>query len=100
MSAQPLDDRAIAARLSALAGWEARDGALAKTFEFDDFRSAFAWMGQIAEEAERAAHHPDWRNVYGTVEVRLSTHDAGGITELDFALAQFMDGAFDGRSAD
>jgi 4a-hydroxytetrahydrobiopterin dehydratase len=100
MTPQLLDDRAIAARLASLAGWEAHDGALAKTFEFENFRVAFAWMGQIAEQAERVGHHPDWRNVYGTVEVRLSTHDAGGVTELDFALAQFMNNAFSARSAD
>jgi 4a-hydroxytetrahydrobiopterin dehydratase len=52
---------------------------------------AFAWMGRVAEEAERLGHHPDWSNVYNRVLVSLWTHDRGGVTELDLALAHFME---------
>ena len=59
---------------------------------FRDFIEAFGWMTRVALVAERMDHHPEWPNVYSTVEVTLSTHDAGGVTELDVALAQLMDG--------
>ena len=74
-------------RLSGLPGWALVDGALYRQFEFKDFVQAFSFMTAAALVAEAKNHHPDWRNVYRTVEVRLSTHDAGGITELDFELA-------------
>jgi 4a-hydroxytetrahydrobiopterin dehydratase len=76
-------------------GWaevEGRD-ALAKTFTFKDFRQAFGWMAEVALVAEKMDHHPEWSNVYKTVEVTLSTHDAGGLTELDVKLAKAMDTA-------
>ncbi len=69
------------------------DNALSKTFLFADFAAAFAFMTRIASVAEQLNHHPDWRNVWNRVEVRLSTHDAGGITTLDFRLAAAMDEA-------
>jgi 4a-hydroxytetrahydrobiopterin dehydratase len=75
------------------AGWamaEDRD-ALTKTFRFKNFVTAFGWMTQVAIEAEKADHHPEWFNVYKTVDVTLSTHDAGGLTVLDVALATRMD---------
>ena len=77
-------------RLTGLPGWALVDGALFRRFEFKDFVQAFSFMTAAALIAEAKNHHPDWRNVYRTVEVRLSTHDAGGITELDFDLAQRM----------
>lgn len=73
------------------AAWRIEAGALQKTFTFPDFAAAFAFMTQVAAEAERMNHHPDWRNVWNRVDVRLNTHDAGGITELDFRLAAAMD---------
>ena len=73
--------------------WKATDGKLVKTFRFPDFVEAFAFMTQVALVAERLNHHPDWSNVYGTVRVMLSTHDAGGVTELDFELAAAMEAA-------
>lgn len=94
MSAPSLDARAISHRLATLPGWDLKQDAICKRFEFADFGAAFRWMTRIAEVAEGLAHHPDWRNVYNTVQVRLSTHDAGGVTELDFALAQSMDEIF------
>lgn len=75
------------------AGWkelEDRD-AIAKTFSFRNFSEAWGWMSRVALAAERANHHPEWRNVYRTVEVVLSSHDAGGLTDRDIQLANRMD---------
>ena len=87
-----------AARAEALAplkasGWtevEGRD-AITRTFTFANFVEAFGFMARAALEAEKMGHHPEWFNVYKTVEVTLSTHDAGGLTELDAKLAAKMD---------
>lgn len=78
--------------LSSLPGWELdADGkAIARTFEFRDFNGAFAFMTRVAMLAEKMDHHPDWSNVYRTVTVRLSTHDRGGVTELDIGMARQM----------
>jgi len=79
--------------LENLTGWsEATDGkAIRKVFEFRDFKQAFGFMSQAALKAEQMNHHPEWSNVYNKVDVTLSTHDAGGVTELDIQLAAFMD---------
>ncbi|MEO1469857.1 MAG: 4a-hydroxytetrahydrobiopterin dehydratase [Pseudomonadota bacterium] len=73
----------------AAAGWTAsEDGkAIDKTYRFADFRAAMAWMVRAAFEAEAMDHHPEWRNVYNRVEVRLTTHDTGGLSDRDIALA-------------
>lgn len=74
-------------------GWamvEGRD-AITKRYVFSDFNEAFGWMTRIALVAEHMNHHPEWFNVYKTVEVTLTTHDAGGISNLDVALASKMD---------
>jgi 4a-hydroxytetrahydrobiopterin dehydratase len=84
---QPLDDAEVARRLEALPAWERRGDRIVRTFHFPDFVRAFGWMTSAALVAEKQDHHPEWRNVYGTVEVELTTHDAGGITERDFRLA-------------
>jgi len=79
--------------LERLSGWSAvqdRD-AITRKFTFRDFRQAFAFMIRVAEVAEEMNHHPEWFNVYKTVEVTLSTHDAGGLTDLDVKLAEAMD---------
>ncbi len=75
------------------AGWAlARDGAaLHKTFEFKNFIEAFGFMTQAAITAEKMNHHPEWSNVYKTVEVTLTTHDTGGLSALDGSLAAAMD---------
>jgi 4a-hydroxytetrahydrobiopterin dehydratase len=65
--------------------------AIARKFTFGDFNEAFGFMTRAALVAERMDHHPEWFNVYRTVEVTLSTHDAGGVTELDVRLAEAMD---------
>ena len=89
-----LTDDAITARLPQHPGWEYRDGALHRTFQFPDFVRAFAFMTEVALHAEKLDHHPDWGNVYNRVTMALSTHDAGGVTDLDFALATHADEAF------
>ena len=77
------------AAIAQLDGWSlAQDGeAITKSFKFDDFSEAFAFMTRVALLAEKADHHPDWRNVWNRVEIVLSTHSAGGLTEKDIALA-------------
>jgi len=90
--AERLSGQARRTALSDLAGWaevEGRD-AIARTFTFKDFNAAFGFMTRVALVAEKNDHHPEWRNVYRTVEVVLSTHDAGGVTARDIALAKAM----------
>ncbi|HSZ53843.1 MAG TPA: 4a-hydroxytetrahydrobiopterin dehydratase [Caulobacteraceae bacterium] len=81
------------------AGWSklADRDALTKDFRFADFNAAFGWMTRIALAAEKLDHHPEWFNVYNRVEVTLATHDAGGVTELDVALARSMERAAAGE---
>lgn len=90
-----LTDAARATALAPLlaAGWQPVEGrdALAKRFVFRNFVEAFGWMTRVAIYAEKWNHHPEWFNVYKTVEVTLSTHDAGGLTELDVKLASKME---------
>ena len=76
-----------------LAGWSvAEEGdAIQKSFEFENFNEAFAFMTRVALKAEQMDHHPEWMNVYNRVKVRLTTHDADGVTALDVELAKFMD---------
>lgn len=76
-----------------LSGWTLNESgtALEKRFVFSDFNAAFAFMTRAAMAAERMNHHPDWSNVYNRVTVSLSTHDRGGVTELDIRLATLMD---------
>ncbi|MFO7855870.1 MAG: 4a-hydroxytetrahydrobiopterin dehydratase [Paracoccaceae bacterium] len=85
------DDRAAA--LAELDGWSVAEGreAIVKRFKFEDFAAAFGFMAGAALVAEKMDHHPEWSNVYNTVEVTLTTHDAGGVTPLDIALAKRMD---------
>src|SRR5690242_6041070 len=91
--AQKLDAAARKSALGRLKGWSevsGRDG-ITKKFVFKDFSEAFGFMTRAALAAEKMDHHPEWFNVYKTVEVTLSTHDAGGVTELDMKLAEAMD---------
>jgi 4a-hydroxytetrahydrobiopterin dehydratase len=76
---------------SATSPWTITGGKLHKEFEFDDFVGAFGFMTKAALVAESMDHHPEWFNVYKTVRVDLATHDAGGVTELDFSLASRME---------
>ncbi|HMK69904.1 MAG TPA: 4a-hydroxytetrahydrobiopterin dehydratase [Xanthobacteraceae bacterium] len=91
--AQKLSGAARSRALAHLNGWaevKARD-AISKKFVFADFNEAFGFMARVALAAEKLDHHPEWSNVYKTVEVTLATHDAGGLTELDVKLAEAMD---------
>ena len=91
--AQKLTSEARKAALAKLTGWTEVAGrdAIAKKFVFKDFSQAFGFMTRAALMAEKMDHHPEWSNVYKTVDVTLSTHDAGGVTELDVKLAEAMD---------
>ncbi|MEQ9315688.1 MAG: 4a-hydroxytetrahydrobiopterin dehydratase [Henriciella sp.] len=84
----------LQAALGKLQGWSAaKDGkhAITKTYKFADFSTAFGFMSAIATQAEKADHHPEWFNVYNKVEVTLTTHDAGGVTQKDIELGSKMD---------
>lgn len=72
-------------------GWELKDEKLQKSFKFTNFVEAFGFMTRIALEAEKMNHHPEWSNVYSNVTIKLSTHDAGGITDHDIKLAKIID---------
>jgi 4a-hydroxytetrahydrobiopterin dehydratase len=90
--AQRLSAEARKSALKGLSGWRDVDGreAIARTFVFKDFNEAFGFMCRAALVAEKLDHHPEWRNVYKTVEVVLATHDAGGVTARDIELANAM----------
>jgi len=81
------------AALARVPAWQEVSGrdAIARKFTFKDFNEAFGFMARAALVAEKMNHHPEWANVWRTVEVTLSTHDAGGLTELDIRLAEAMD---------
>jgi 4a-hydroxytetrahydrobiopterin dehydratase len=89
---QRLTAEARQSALKALSGWSELKGreAIGKTFVFKDFNEAFGFMARAALVAEKRDHHPEWSNVYKTVEVVLATHDAGGVTEKDVELARAM----------
>jgi 4a-hydroxytetrahydrobiopterin dehydratase len=88
-TALPSED--IESRLKLRAGWNLENDKLHRAFTFESFVEAFGFMSQIAILAEKMDHHPEWSNVYNRVEVYLTTHDASGISELDFELAEHMD---------
>jgi 4a-hydroxytetrahydrobiopterin dehydratase len=81
--------------LAARPAWSLRDGKLHRELTFADFSAAWGFMSRVALVAERMGHHPEWSNVYNRVVVDLSTHDAGGVTALDFELAAAIDAAAD-----
>ena len=93
MARQKMDSTEISEKLASVSGWEidAGETALSRTFKFADFSEAFGFMARAALVADKLDHHPEWKNVYSTVDVRLTTHDAGGLTDLDFKLAAAMD---------
>lgn len=89
---KPMDGDELRAALAELPDWR-RDGeGIARDFRFDDFVAAFSFMAAVALLAERADHHPEWSNVYNRVSIRLTTHDAGGLTRRDFDLASAING--------
>lgn len=85
--------KALEDGLKNLNGWvyDEPAGALRHAFKFKDFSEAFAFMSRVALAAEKAGHHPDWSNSYNSVTITLSTHDAGGLTDKDIALAKAID---------
>ncbi len=93
MTREPLDPNAVRDAMTGLSHWTlAEDGkSIGREFRFRDFGEAFGFMARVALAAEKMDHHPDWSNVYNRVDVRLNTHDADGLTELDFTLARKMD---------
>ncbi|SNT25039.1 pterin-4-alpha-carbinolamine dehydratase [Noviherbaspirillum humi] len=93
---EKLSAEAAAGLLASLPHWthDAQRGAIRRQYRFADFAQAFAFMTQIALTAEKRDHHPEWSNVYDRVDITLTTHDAGGLTQLDIDLARAADEAF------
>ena len=85
----------IEKHLEDLDGWEYKDDAIHTSFQFENFKEAFSVMTRIAFEAEAQQHHPDWCNVYNQLQITLSTHDAGGVTEKDFKMAHTIEDIVD-----
>ena len=88
-----LTDEEREAALAPLVEWQIVEDreAITRSYKFKDFNEAFGWMARVAMVAEKMDHHPEWANVYNSVKVTLSTHDAGGLTQLDVNLAIIMD---------
>ena len=91
LSAEAIDEALADLNRQAAQPWQLRDDTLARTFEFADFSEAFGFMARVALLAEKADHHPDWCNSYRRVEIHLTTHEAGGLTECDFTLARAIE---------
>ena len=91
MKPVPLTEAETAALAASLPQWRVADGALRRSFRFADFSAAWAFMSRVALLAERHDHHPEWSNVYNRVEIALTTHDAGGLSQRDIKLAQAID---------
>lgn len=83
-----LSTEAVTTRLAQLPGWTLQDDKLSRKFSFTDFIEAFGFMSRVALLAEKMNHHPEWSNVYNRVTIDLTTHDAGGISDRDFQLAE------------
>ena len=88
---RPLSHDEVAALVDTLDGWLLDDGSLRRQLVFDSFVQAFGFMAQVALIAERLDHHPNWSNVYNRVDLAITTHDAGGLTALDFEFARRVD---------
>jgi 4a-hydroxytetrahydrobiopterin dehydratase len=82
----------ITAAMADVPGWTLNGDGIDRSYKFKDFTQAFGFMARVALLAEKADHHPEWSNVYNRVEIRLTTHDAGGLSSRDFALARAIDG--------
>jgi len=88
---EPLDKETIEKKLLRFPDWEYFENAIHAEFEFDNFKDCFSAMSRIAFECEALNHHPDWTNVYNVLSISLSTHDAGGVTNKDFQLAEAIE---------
>lgn len=86
-----INNETIEKRLLRFPDWEFKNNALHAEFEFDNFKDCFSAMCRIAFECEAQNHHPDWTNVYNVLKIKLSTHDAGGVTDKDFKLAEAIE---------
>lgn len=86
-----LSDKQVNLQLEELAGWQRDGNSIVKIYRFGDFIEAISFMNQAAFYAEALEHHPEWHNIYNVVDVRLTTHDTGGITSLDIRLAKRME---------
>ena len=91
METEPLSNQAIKELSKSISGWEIHENSLQKTFHFKNFVEAFGFMSKVAIIAESICHHPEWSNVYAKVIINLTTHDLGGISNLDFKLAKAID---------
>jgi 4a-hydroxytetrahydrobiopterin dehydratase len=91
MTIRRLSETELPERLASVPAWTLRDGKLHREFGFAGFVQAFGFMSEVALLAERSDHHPEWSNVYGRVVIDLTTHDCGGVSERDFALARAID---------
>ena len=91
MSAMPATELQITSALSGLRGWARAGGAISKSFTFANFNEAWGFMCRVALLAEKADHHPEWRNVWNKVEITLTTHDVGGLSDRDLALAKAIE---------
>jgi 4a-hydroxytetrahydrobiopterin dehydratase len=86
-----LSNKQVDMQLEELTGWQRDGDSIIKSYHFSDFIEAISFMNQAAFYAEAIEHHPEWRNIYNVVDVRLTTHDTGGITSLDIRLAKRME---------
>ena len=95
MLVKKLNESEVQAALESRSGWHSLTNrpAIRKTFKFKDFQCAWNFMDDVAGYADENSHHPEWTNIYNKVEITLTTHDSGGVTELDFDLADFIDEA-------
>ena len=93
MAIAKIDEAVLTQAMKELSGWQRLSGrdALAKSIKFKNFRQAFAFMTEVALLAEKADHHPEWTNVYNRLDIVLTTHEAGGLSERDVALAREID---------
>ena len=96
---EKLTQQEIEKKLENLEGWEYEDNAIETSFEFENFKEAFSAMTRIAFECEAQGHHPDWSNVYKSLSISLSTHDADGVTEKDFKLARSIEDIINGTGS-
>ena len=88
---QKLDDNEITSLLDTLEGWQRAGDEITKQFRFDTFAEAVAFIGRVAPACDELNHHPTWCNTYNRVDVQITTHDAGGLSQLDFDLAGRME---------
>ncbi len=86
-----LSEAEINQRLEKLEGWQYEENSIQTKFEFENFKETFSIMTRIAFEAEAQQHHPEWTNIFNTLSITLSTHDAGGVTEKDFKMAETIE---------